>query len=68
VLNIAAVETLGSETLAHGFADNVEIQDFDSSIVVKLEGDARPNVGDELPVRVMPDGLHLFEVDSGKRI
>ena len=68
VLKIAAVETLGSETLAHGFADNVESIDFDDSIVVKLEGDARPNVGDELPVRVMPDGLHLFEVDTGKRI
>ncbi len=68
VLNIAAVETLGSETLAHGFADDGDSDDFNNSIVVKLAGDARPDVGDELPVRVMPDGLHLFEVDSGKRI
>jgi len=68
VLNIAAVETLGSETLAHGFIDNVDDNDLGLSIVVKLSGDARPEVGDELPVRVMPDGLHLFNVETGKRI
>ncbi len=68
VLNVAAVETLGSETLAHGFADNTDSNDFNNSIVVKLAGDARPVVGEVLPVRVMPDGLHLFDMENGKRI
>jgi sn-glycerol 3-phosphate transport system ATP-binding protein len=68
LLKVAAVETLGSETLAHGFIDNGDDNDFGSSIVVKLAGDARPIVGEELPVRVMPDGLHLFDVETGKRI
>ncbi len=69
VLKVAAIETLGSETLAHGFADNgASGEDFENSIVVKLPGDARPNVGEELPVKVMADGLHLFDTGDGKRI
>ncbi len=69
ILKIAAVETLGSETLAHGFTDDgMAITDMENSIVVKMPGDARPTVGEELPVRVMAGGLHLFDVGTGKRV
>jgi sn-glycerol 3-phosphate transport system ATP-binding protein len=68
MLNIAAVETLGSETLVHGVLDMEAAEDLDNSTVVKLSSDARPEVGDELPVRVLPDGLHLFDVGTGTRI
>jgi len=69
VLNIGAIETLGSETLAHGFlSESGATEEFDQSIVVKLPGNSRPVVGEELPVRVAEDGLHLFDVKTGKRI
>lgn len=68
MLEAAAIETLGSETLVHGFEIKDPIKDIASSIVVKLPGDARPKVGDELPMRVAHDGLHLFDVGTGKRI
>ncbi len=69
VLNIGAVETLGSETLAHGFLNEIGATgEFDQSIVVKLPGNSRPIVGEELPVCVAEGGLHLFDETNGKRI
>ncbi len=69
VLNVVAIETLGAETLAHGLMENGDtVVGLAESIVVKLPGDVRPKVGEELALRVAEDGLHLFDAESGKRI
>ena len=69
VLNVVAIETLGAETLAHGLMENGDtVVGLAESIVVKLPGDVRPKVDEELPLRVAEDGLHLFDSESGKRI
>ncbi len=68
MLEAAAIETLGSETLVHGFETSDPVKDINSTIVVKLPGDARPKVGEIMPLRVAHDGLHLFDATTGKRV
>ncbi len=69
ILKVGAIETLGSETLAHGFLNETgSTGKFDQSIVVKLPGKSRPTVGEIMPVRVADDGLHLFDRETGSRI
>ena len=68
-LQIAAVETLGADTLVHGSiagagADGTQ----DAGFAARLAGNARVAEGEILPLRVADGALHLFDRQSEKRI
>jgi len=60
-LRVDLVEPLGSETLVHGRLDGVAAQEM----VVRLPGHAP--AGERLPLRLMPEHMHVFDRASGRR-
>ena len=63
-LHVKVVEAMGFETYAHGA---LEGGDPETTFIARLEGDARPAVGDVLPLRIEDGAHHLFDED-GRRI
>jgi sn-glycerol 3-phosphate transport system ATP-binding protein len=68
-LHIAAIETLGADTLVHGSiagagTDRLQNADF----AARLAGNAEVAEGQTLPLRIADGALHLFDRHSGKRI
>ena len=60
-LQVSMVEPQGAETLVHG-------QIGRSPMTVRLPGINGVRPGEELPIRVDPAHLHLFDCDSGRRL
>ena len=68
-LQIAAVETLGADTLVHGsIADAGMDGAQNAGFAARLAGNARIAEGETLPLRVAEGALHLFDRQSEKRI
>ena len=70
VIKVAAVETLGADTLAHGYLDGA---DGDSSIgegnvAARLPGTARVGDGAVLHFNIGDHALHVFDAGSGRRM
>ena len=63
VVHAAAVETLGADTLVHGGL-NGPGTDF----AVRLPGSVTVREGDQVPLKITPGMLHLFDRETGRRI
>ncbi len=61
-LTVAAVETLGADTLAHGRIAG------ENDFVVRLPGATLVAVGETIPLAIEPGAAHLFDASSGRRI
>ncbi len=77
ILQVDLVEPLGSETLVHGRLSDAATQEAAAQempagempvqeIVVRLPGHAP--FGERLPLRLVPEHLHLFDRVSGRRM
>jgi len=62
-LKVDVVEHLGADTLLHGTFGN-----SDSKLTVRLEGIRTVNQGEVLPLRIEPKHIHIFNIDTGKRL
>jgi sn-glycerol 3-phosphate transport system ATP-binding protein len=68
-LQIAAVETLGADTLVHGSIASSGTDGMQNAgFAARLAGNARIAEGETLPLRVADGALHLFDRQSEKRI
>lgn len=68
-LKIAAVETLGADTLVHGSIAGTGIDGApNTGFAARLPGNSRVTEGETLPLRVADGALHLFDRQSEKRI
>ena len=68
-LHIAAVETLGADTLVHGSIAGAATDGAQNAgFAARLAGNARIAEGENLPLRVADGALHLFDRQSEKRI
>ncbi len=68
-LHIAAVETLGADTLVHGSIAGAGVDGTkNASFAARLPGNARIAEGETLPLRIADGALHLFDRQSEKRI
>jgi sn-glycerol 3-phosphate transport system ATP-binding protein len=65
-LKVTAVETLGADTLAHGY--HVDGNTRSGEMIARLPGSARVEVDDVLPLAINPGMAHLFDQTSGHRI
>jgi sn-glycerol 3-phosphate transport system ATP-binding protein len=65
-LAVAAVETLGADTLAHGRLAGAK--GTGGELVARLPGTSAVKAGDVLPLAVEPGMAHLFDRETGKRI
>ena len=63
---VAAVETLGADTLAHGRLGGREGEG--PNFVVRLPGSARVATGERIPLKVSEGAAHLFDEVTGVRI
>ena len=61
-LKVSLVEALGADTLVYG-----KLQ-ADALLVARLPGTSAPRTGDVIPLAPVPDSLHLFDAESGKRL
>ncbi|MEM7019323.1 MAG: sn-glycerol-3-phosphate import ATP-binding protein UgpC [Pseudomonadota bacterium] len=61
---VQAIETLGAETLAHcAFSSNTTEQ-----LIAKLPGDRHLTEGEQLPLQLANDSIHLFCRSKGQRL
>ena len=68
-LQIAAVETLGADTLVHGSIARAGLDGVQNAgFAARLPGNAQIAEGETLPLRVAGGALHLFDRQSEKRI
>ncbi len=72
-LQVVAIETLGADTLAHGFPAGwgeagTTPDTMKNNIAVRLPGNARIREGDQLSLRVVEGTLHLFDAANRKRL
>ncbi len=68
-LHIAAIETLGADTLVHGSITGAATEGAqDAGFAARLAGNTRIKEGEALPLRVADGALHLFDRQSEKRI
>jgi len=70
---VTAVETLGSETLAHCALNEPEAGEMPDAdpgkpFIVKLNGNHQPKIHETLHLKVKIDEVHLFQTDTGLRI
>ncbi len=56
------VEALGADTIVHGRLPAGE------TLAVRVDGGQTPRVGDRLRLAVAPEGLHLFDPETGRRL
>ncbi|SMH50882.1 sn-glycerol-3-phosphate import ATP-binding protein UgpC [Mesorhizobium australicum] len=61
-LTVAAVETLGADTLAHGRIAG------ETDFVARLPGGMPVAVGETIPLAIEPGAAHLFDASSGRRV
>ncbi|HKK31044.1 MAG TPA: sn-glycerol-3-phosphate import ATP-binding protein UgpC [Alphaproteobacteria bacterium] len=54
------VEALGADTLVHGHSDGM-------SFTMRLPGSRHVSMGEDLPVYIAPENLHLFDLETGSR-
>ena len=62
------VEPLGADTLVHGALTHEETGAANSDLTVRLPGIVRVQAGEQLPLRIDRERIHLFDVDRGTRI
>ncbi|HEX9769053.1 MAG TPA: sn-glycerol-3-phosphate import ATP-binding protein UgpC [Kiloniellales bacterium] len=68
-LRIAAVETLGADTLVHGSIAGAGIDGAQqSNFAARLPGNTRIAEGETLPLRLADGSLHVFDRQTEKRI
>ena len=62
-LRVDLVEQLGADTLIHGHfgADATDL-------TIRLRGIQNPRAGEDIPLAIAPDHVHLFDADSGVRL
>ncbi len=65
LLIVSAVETLGADALAHCQIDS---GGKGTDFVVRLPGTASIRAGDRLPVIIDRDAVHLFDVETKRRL
>jgi sn-glycerol 3-phosphate transport system ATP-binding protein len=65
-LKVTAIETLGADTLAHGYPADGDARS--GEIVARLPGSARVSDGDVLPLAIDPGMTHFFDRQTGRRI
>jgi sn-glycerol 3-phosphate transport system ATP-binding protein len=65
-LKVTTVETLGADTLAHGFP--VDADPRSGQLVARLPGSVRVADGDVLPLAINPGMAHIFDAGSGRRV
>jgi len=65
-LKVTAVETLGADTLAHGYP--VAGGPGSGELVARLPGSVRVADDDVLPLAIDPGRAHIFDAASGRRI
>jgi len=65
-LKVTAVETLGADTLAHGYP--LSSNDRSEPLIARLPGSVRVKDGDVLPLAVQPGMAHIFDAATGLRI
>jgi len=63
IVEVAVVEALGADTLAHG-----QIVGGGPDIIVRLPGSRKVKPRERLPVAIQPAMAHLFDRKSGKRL
>lgn len=62
-LSVTLTESLGADLLVYG-----HISDTDSFITLRLEGHSKVVEGDNLPLAIAPENLHVFDHEQGKRL
>jgi sn-glycerol 3-phosphate transport system ATP-binding protein len=68
-LRIAAVETLGADTLVHGSIARTGNEGAQNAgFAARLPGNSRIAEGETLPLRITDGALHVFDRQSEKRI
>ncbi len=72
-LQVVAIETLGADTLAHGFAvgngHTKQTPDkMKHNLAVRLPGNSQIAEGEKLSLRIADGMLHLFDAATGKRM
>ena len=65
-LKVTAVETLGADTLAHGYPVAGDLRS--GELVARLPGSVRVADGDVLPLAIEPGMAHIFDAASGRRV
>ena len=65
-LKVTAVETLGADTLAHGYP--LSSNGSSEPLIARLPGSVRVRDGDVLPLAVQPGMAHVFDAATGLRI
>jgi len=63
VLTAHLIEHLGADTLIHG-----QFGTDQTDVIVRLGGIQQIKPGELLPLRLLPNKVHLFNVDDGKRL
>jgi len=61
-LTVTLIEQLGADTLVHG-----QFGGDDTDLTMRLQGIQHIAPGEVLPLRVVPENIHLFDPDSEKR-
>ncbi len=62
-LHVGLVEHLGADTLVHGHFGSDR-----TDLTVRLGGTHALKPGDDLPIRIKPEHLHMFDPESGRRL
>lgn len=65
-LTVSAVEILGADVLAHGEVG--EQGAHSQTMIARLPGTARVEIGDRLPLTIDEGMVHLFDAETGRRI
>ena len=65
IVTVAAVETLGADTLAHC---RIASSDKGSDFVVRVTGTTSIHVGQRLPVTLDRNSVHFFDVKTNRRL
>lgn len=62
-LNVSLVEHLGADTLIHGHFGNAE-----TDLTVRCSGTSHVKAGDQLPITIGREHIHLFDPQTERRI
>lgn len=65
-LKVTTVETLGADTLAHGYPTEGDAKG--GVLIARLAGTVQVKEGDVLPLAIDPGMTHVFDAATGKRI
>ena len=62
-VRVNAIEALGNETYIY-----TSLEEHPEQITISIPGDLRVNRGEQLPVKISRDDLHLFAADTGQSL